>query len=96
MLGFDDQRRPQIRARLKWDRRAEAKGLTDRGRVAESRRAFHGKEPANSLVNTGAQFMRCFFLRGGHIAGVEMLSGLSDQEAIEAQKLFFSRASGPV
>jgi hypothetical protein len=36
--------------------------------------------------------MRCFFLRNGHIAGVEMLSGLSDQEATaKAQKLFLDR-----
>jgi hypothetical protein len=34
--------------------------------------------------------MRCFFLRNGHIAGVEMLPGLSDQDAIaKAQTLFF-------
>jgi hypothetical protein len=34
--------------------------------------------------------MRCFFMRAGHIAGVEMLTGLSDQEAIaKAQRLFF-------
>jgi hypothetical protein len=34
--------------------------------------------------------MRCFFLREGHIAAVEMLPDLSDQEAIaKAHKLFF-------
>jgi hypothetical protein len=32
----------------------------------------------------------CFFLRAGHIAAVEMLPDLSDQEAIaKAHKLFF-------
>ena len=34
--------------------------------------------------------MRCFFVRDGRIAGVEMLTGLSDQDAIaKAHKLFF-------
>jgi hypothetical protein len=26
--------------------------------------------------------MRCFFMRSGHIAGVEELPGLSDEEAV--------------
>ena len=39
--------------------------------------------------------MRCFFLRNGHVAEVEMLTGLSDQEAIaKAQKLFFLERPG--
>jgi len=39
--------------------------------------------------------MRCFFLRNGHIAAVEMLPGLSDQDAIaKAQKLFFLDRQG--
>ena len=27
--------------------------------------------------------MRCYFLRNGHITGVEVVSGLSDSEAVE-------------
>ncbi len=39
--------------------------------------------------------MRCFFLRASHIVGVEMLPGLSDQEAIaQAQKLFSLKRPG--
>ena len=39
--------------------------------------------------------MRCFFLRNGHIAAVEMLPDLSDQEAIaKAHKLFFLERHG--
>ena len=39
--------------------------------------------------------MRCFFLRNGHIAAVEMLPGLSDQDAIaKAQNLFFLDRQG--
>ena len=39
--------------------------------------------------------MRCFFLRAGHIAAVEMLRDLSDQEAIaKAHKLFFLERRG--
>jgi hypothetical protein len=37
--------------------------------------------------------MRCFFLCNGHIAGVETLSGLSDQEAIAKAHLLFSERS---
>jgi hypothetical protein len=34
--------------------------------------------------------MRCFFLKNGHVVGVEMLPGLSDQEAIaKSYELFF-------
>jgi hypothetical protein len=36
--------------------------------------------------------MRCYFMRGGHIADVETLEGLSDQEAVEkARELFAAR-----
>ncbi len=34
--------------------------------------------------------MRCFFLRAGHIVGVEMLTELSDQDAIATAHLLFS------
>jgi hypothetical protein len=34
--------------------------------------------------------MRCFFLRNGHVAAVEMLSGLSDKAAIAKAHLLFS------
>jgi hypothetical protein len=34
--------------------------------------------------------MRCFFLRNGHVAAVEMLSGLSDEAAIAKAHLLFS------
>ena len=38
--------------------------------------------------------MRCFFLRDGHIAGVEMLTGLSDKDAIaKAHSLFSERGT---
>jgi hypothetical protein len=37
--------------------------------------------------------MRCFFLRNGHVAEVEMLTGLSDQEAIAKADLLFSERS---
>jgi hypothetical protein len=36
--------------------------------------------------------MRCFCMRGGHIADVEMLVGLNDEEAVKtAHKLFEAR-----
>jgi hypothetical protein len=34
--------------------------------------------------------MRCYFLREGHIASVEMLTGLSDQDAITKAQMLFS------
>jgi len=34
--------------------------------------------------------MRCYFVRAGHIAGVEMLTGLSDKDAIAKALLLFS------
>jgi hypothetical protein len=37
--------------------------------------------------------MRCFFLRNGHVAAVEMLSGLSDEAAIAKAHLLFSDRS---
>lgn len=37
--------------------------------------------------------MRCYLMRGGHIVSVEMLPGLSDQEAIEqSHRIFAERA----
>jgi hypothetical protein len=37
--------------------------------------------------------MRCFFMRKGHIAAVETLAGLSDEEAIKkSHELFAARA----
>ena len=36
--------------------------------------------------------MRCYFVRAGHIAAVEMLTGLSDKDAIaKAHSLFSER-----
>jgi len=36
--------------------------------------------------------MRCYFMRSGHIAGVEELPGLSDEEAIaKSRELFYER-----
>ena len=34
--------------------------------------------------------MRCYFMRRGHIVDVEVLSGLSDEEAIAKARLLFS------
>jgi hypothetical protein len=34
--------------------------------------------------------MRCYFLREGHIAGIEMLTGLSKQDAIAKAHMLFS------
>ena len=34
--------------------------------------------------------MRCFFMRDGHIAGVEELPGLSDAEAVERSRAMFA------
>jgi hypothetical protein len=34
--------------------------------------------------------MRCYFLIDGHIAGVEMLTGLSDRDAVTKARLLFS------
>jgi hypothetical protein len=33
--------------------------------------------------------MRCFFMRCGHIGGVEELPGLSDEEAVEKSRSLF-------
>jgi hypothetical protein len=36
--------------------------------------------------------MRCYFMRNGHIAGVEELPGLSDEEAVQkGRELFEAR-----
>jgi hypothetical protein len=51
---------------------------------------------ANSLVQSGAEFMRCYFLRGGRIAGVEILPlGLSDEDAIARAHTLSSKRKGP-
>jgi hypothetical protein len=34
--------------------------------------------------------MRCFFMRSGHIGGVEELPGLSDEEAVEKSRSLFA------
>jgi hypothetical protein len=34
--------------------------------------------------------MRCYFMRAGHIVGVELLDGLSDAEACERAHVLFS------
>ncbi len=33
--------------------------------------------------------MRCFFLRGGHIAAVELMPGLTDEQAVEKCRLLY-------
>ena len=37
--------------------------------------------------------MRCYFVRADHLAGVEMLTGLSDKDAIAKALLLFSERS---
>ena len=39
--------------------------------------------------------MRCYFLIDGHIAGIEMLTGLSDRDAISKARLLFSEGRIP-
>jgi hypothetical protein len=39
--------------------------------------------------------MRCYFLIDGHIAGVEMLTGLSDRDATAKARLLFSERRIP-
>jgi hypothetical protein len=34
--------------------------------------------------------MRCFFMKGGHVVGVEMLPDLSDEEAIEQSHVLYA------
>jgi hypothetical protein len=58
--------------------------------MTESKRAFYFKETANSLVILGVTMMRCYFTRGGHIAAVEELPDLSDDEAIAKAHALFS------
>jgi hypothetical protein len=58
--------------------------------MTESKRAFYFKETANSLVAVGVTMMRCYFTRGGHIAAVEELPDLSDDEAIAKAHALFS------
>ena len=35
--------------------------------------------------------MRCYFMKGGHIAAVEILEGLTEPEAIEKSKSLFAK-----
>jgi hypothetical protein len=43
---------------------------------------------------TGVCVVQCFFMRAGHIAGVEELPGLSDEEAVaKSRDLFAARRS---
>ncbi len=39
--------------------------------------------------------MRCYFLIDGHIAGIEMLTGLSDRDAVTKARLLFSERRIP-
>lgn len=38
--------------------------------------------------------MRCYFLSGGHISAVEILSALSDEDAVAEARLLFSQRNG--
>jgi hypothetical protein len=58
--------------------------------MTESKRAFYFKETASSLVTMGVTRMRCYFTLGGHIAAVEELPDLSDDEAIAKAHALFS------
>jgi hypothetical protein len=40
--------------------------------------------------------MRCYFLRGGHIVGVEELTDLSDKEAIAEAEVLYSNSEVPL
>jgi hypothetical protein len=40
--------------------------------------------------------MLCYFMTRGHIVDVEMLGGLSDEEAVAKAKLLFSEHEGPI
>jgi hypothetical protein len=57
--------------------------------MTESQRAFHLKGIANSPKN-GSSVVRCYFMRRGHIAAVQELSGLFDQEATNRSHNLFS------
>jgi hypothetical protein len=39
--------------------------------------------------------MRCYFLIDGHIAGIEMMTGLSDRDAVAKARLLFSERRIP-
>ena len=66
--------------------------------MTESKRSFHFKETANSLVySQGGTVMRCYFIRDDHIVGVEMLPpGLSEQDAISRAHTLFAKRKGPI
>lgn len=38
--------------------------------------------------------MRCYFMREGHIASIEMLTGLSDKDAVAKAHMLFSDRGG--
>jgi hypothetical protein len=40
--------------------------------------------------------VRCYFMKAGHIVGVEELPGLSDQEAVEKAHLLFAQRKDPL
>jgi hypothetical protein len=40
--------------------------------------------------------VRCYFIRRGHIVDVEILSGLTDAEAVAKARLLFSEHAGPI
>jgi hypothetical protein len=40
--------------------------------------------------------VRCYFMRRGHIVDVEVLSGLSDEEAVAKANLLFSKHKSPI
>jgi hypothetical protein len=40
--------------------------------------------------------MRCYFIRDGHVVGVAMLPGLSDQDAIARAHKLSARRSGRI
>lgn len=45
----------------------------------------------------GVTVMRCYFLRGGHVVGVEMLPpALSEQDAIARAHMLSSKRKGPI
>jgi hypothetical protein len=64
--------------------------------MAESQRAFCGKETRTPSFKPGVEPMRCYFIRGGHFVDVEVLSDLSDEEVITKAKLLFSEHAGPI
>jgi hypothetical protein len=64
--------------------------------MTESQRAFYRKETRTPSSKPGVESMRCYFMSGGHIFDVEMLGGLSDEEAVAKAMLLFSEHEGPI